>query len=160
MPEFKILSLSLNDTKAYAFQLSNILEAGDVVILEGGVGAGKTQFTKFCVEALGYKNVVTSPSYTLANLYSLNAFNIVHADFYRINNELELYDIGLENYFENAVMLIEWGDKFQDFFDDFLKIKFEHTDGCQSCRKLIFTYKGRRWAEKFKVIENNLDSKN
>lgn len=160
MSKFEVLSLSINDTKEFAARIASVLEPGDVVILEGDIGSGKTQFSKLCCHALGYKQIVTSPSYTIANIYSLNEFDIVHADFYRIKNEVELLETGLDNYLDKSITLVEWGEKFEDYFDSFLKIKMEFVEDCQSCRKITVTYSGRRWTNTFKTIESFIDIKN
>ena len=141
MNGLEILSCGLDDTNEYAVNIAKVLAPGDVIILEGSLATGKTQFVKMCCEALDYKNLVTSPSYTVANFYSLGDFNIMHVDLYRIDNEYEFLEIGLDNYLEDSITFIEWGDKFQEYFADFMKIKFEFVDDSENCRKLKLTIK-------------------
>lgn len=159
MESLEYLSHSVAETQAYAEQIARVLQPGDVVILEGNLGAGKTQFVSLCCQALGYSDAVTSPTFTLANLYNLGDYHVVHADFYRVNNELELLDTGLDNYFDNSITLIEWGEKFQGFFDGFLKIKMEYVEDCPTCRKLTLTCQGGNWPDKLNTISKSLDSK-
>ncbi|OGU33913.1 MAG: hypothetical protein A2068_09670 [Ignavibacteria bacterium GWB2_35_6b] len=83
----------------------------------------------------------------------------MHVDLYRIDNEYEFLEIGLDNYLEDSITFIEWGDKFQEYFADFMKIKFEFVDDSENCRKLKLTIKGNKWIEKFTAIENNLNKR-
>ena len=149
LPTIELQSKGVEDTKKYATQIAQILQAGDVVILTGDLGTGKTQFTKQCCTALGYEGAVTSPTYTLANIYPLEKTNILHADFYRVKSERELEETGLDTYMDSSIMLVEWGDKFEELFDNYLKIEIAYVDGSLNDRTLTLSYKGTKWAERF-----------
>lgn len=102
-------------TFAMGERLGRELLGGDIVLLTGGLGAGKTLLTKGIVNALGYNaDEVTSPSFTLVNLYKTTSFNVYHIDLWRIDDESNAaltvgFDEILED--ENAVVIIEWAER-------------------------------------------------
>jgi tRNA threonylcarbamoyladenosine biosynthesis protein TsaE len=102
------------DTDALARSLAALLQPGDVVGLEGGLGAGKTTFTRAAVYGLGVpeETAVTSPTFALLHQYE-GRLPIAHADFYRLANEWELEELGVDELIdEGAVLFVEWGRKF------------------------------------------------
>ena len=101
-------------TLALAQSLADALEGGDVVGLEGGLGAGKTTFTRGAVHGLGVDpaTAITSPTFALLHQYQ-GRLPIGHADLYRLGDELELEELGLDELLdEGAVLFVEWGRKF------------------------------------------------
>ena len=86
------------------------------ILFNGKMGAGKTTLIKEIVKQLGVKDIANSPTFSLVNEYiSENNETIYHFDFYRIENEEEVYDIGIEDYFNvNAWCFIEWGEKVEN----------------------------------------------
>jgi tRNA threonylcarbamoyladenosine biosynthesis protein TsaE len=91
----------------------------------GKMGAGKTTFIKAICKALGVKDIVNSPSFTIINEYkSSRGFSIYHFDFYRINKLQEAYDIGTEDYFAGSgLCLIEWPEKIAEILpEDHIKV--------------------------------------
>jgi tRNA threonylcarbamoyl adenosine modification protein YjeE len=112
-----MLELEL-DTEAatadVARSLAAVLEPGDVVGLEGGLGAGKTTFTRGAVHGLGVdpETAVTSPTFALLHQYQ-GRLRIGHADLYRLGDEVELEELGLDELLdEGSVLFVEWGRKF------------------------------------------------
>ncbi len=103
---------SIEDTRIAAENLSAKLVDGDIVMLNGELGAGKTFFVKSICEFWGIKNA-GSPSFSIVNQYS-GRRKVYHFDFYRINKIEELFDIGIEEYFadKSAITFIEWADRF------------------------------------------------
>ena len=102
------------DTVALARLLAAVLEGGDVIGLEGGLGAGKTTFTRGAVHGLGVSEdtAVTSPTFALLHQYE-GRLPIAHADFYRLADEIELEELGVDELLdEGAVLFVEWGRKF------------------------------------------------
>ena len=102
------------DTLALARSLAAELEGGDVIGLEGGLGAGKTTFTRGAVHGLGVseETAVTSPTFALLHQYE-GRLPIAHADFYRLADEVELEELGVDELLdEGAVLFVEWGRKF------------------------------------------------
>ena len=101
-------------TLALAQSLAAVLEGGDVIGLEGGLGAGKTTFARGAVHGLGVpeETAVTSPTFALLHYYE-GRLPITHADFYRLTDEAELEELGVDELVEEgAVLLVEWGRKF------------------------------------------------
>lgn len=95
------------------------LQSGDFLALRGGLGAGKTHFTKGVVAGLGCKEMVTSPTFTLAHEYMGGRLSAFHFDFYRMETEDELLRIGWDEYLdENGIVVVEWANKFPDFIPD------------------------------------------
>ncbi len=101
-----------DDTAALAREFAAELNGGEVVVLNGELGAGKTFFIKKALISFGINNV-SSPTFALINEYS-GRIKVYHFDFYRINNENELYDIGFDDYLNDpdAIVFIEWGNLF------------------------------------------------
>jgi tRNA threonylcarbamoyl adenosine modification protein YjeE len=105
---------SESDTLALARSLGSVLEAGDVIGLEGGLGAGKTTFARGVVHGLGIPEgtAVTSPTFALLHHYE-GRLPVAHADFYRLGREAEVEELGVDELVEDgAVLLVEWGRKF------------------------------------------------
>ena len=89
------------------------LRAGDVVALSGGLGAGKTHFTKGLVRGLGGDDTVTSPTFTLVHEYPSGRLPVFHFDFYRMEREGEVTAIGWDEYLDaGGVCVVEWADRF------------------------------------------------
>ena len=103
-------SHSAEDTEKIALELGKTLKAGDVVLYEGDLGAGKTRFTKGLAKALGVDDVVTSPTFALVNEYS-GKIPLFHFDLYRIETFDDLYAIGFFDYLDRGgVIAAEWSE--------------------------------------------------
>ena len=108
---------SVDETYALAKKVADTLDGGEVLLLDGDLGAGKTTFTKGLAKALGVKEEVTSPTFTILNVYEDGRLKLNHLDMYRVESADELAELGIEECFdEDAVTVIEWN-------------KFEHFDG-------------------------------
>lgn len=106
---------NLEETKAFALNFSKELKKGDVVILKGDLGAGKTTFTQFVFGFLGVEAVVTSPTFSVLKSYEGKAFRLHHFDCYRINTE-EAIECGFDEVLQDseACIFIEWADKIKE----------------------------------------------
>ena len=94
-------------------EVAQSLKSGAVLALRGGLGAGKTHFTKGVVAGLGCNAQVTSPTFTLAHEYAGGKLPVFHFDFYRMESEDEVLRIGWDEYLaEDGVIVVEWPDKF------------------------------------------------
>lgn len=118
------ISRSIEDTYKIANEFAKTVTQGDIVLLVGDLGAGKTAFVKGIVKSFGGdQEGVTSPTFTIVNAYDLENFSIFHFDLYRLENPEELYNIGFEEYFYgNGICFIEWPERASDFFDSNAKI--------------------------------------
>jgi tRNA threonylcarbamoyladenosine biosynthesis protein TsaE len=97
------------ETEAVAAALGELLTAGDLVVLSGDLGSGKTTFVKGVARSLGVRETVTSPTFTIVQEYN-GRVRVAHVDVYRLDRIQELYDLGFEELFDDRVVLIEWGD--------------------------------------------------
>ncbi|WP_300752119.1 tRNA (adenosine(37)-N6)-threonylcarbamoyltransferase complex ATPase subunit type 1 TsaE [uncultured Brachyspira sp.] len=113
---------NINNIENVAEYLKSILKDGDIVIMEGNLGFGKTTFVRILSRLLESDNIVSSPSFTLINEYDiiLNGKESIlrHVDLYRLDSKEELDDIGFKDKIkENGITIIEWGNKFIDYFE-------------------------------------------
>ncbi|MDD5350877.1 MAG: tRNA (adenosine(37)-N6)-threonylcarbamoyltransferase complex ATPase subunit type 1 TsaE [Chthoniobacteraceae bacterium] len=108
-----ITSHSPQETFQLGQRLAAGLRPGDVLALEGDLGAGKTQFTKGLAAGLGVEADVTSPTFTLVHEYPGGRLPLFHIDLYRLEDAEEVLGIGLDDYLDgDGVTVIEWADKF------------------------------------------------
>ncbi len=118
---------SVEETYALAAKIADTLEGGEIILLEGDLGAGKTTFTKGLARALGVADEVTSPTFTILNVYEDGRLKLNHLDMYRIENSDELAELGIEECFdEDGVTVIEW-NKFEHFDGTVIKISITST---------------------------------
>ncbi|SDI55571.1 tRNA threonylcarbamoyladenosine biosynthesis protein TsaE [Chryseobacterium taeanense] len=94
----------------------------NILLLKGNLGAGKTTFTQFLMKKLGSGDEVSSPTYSIVNEYNTPQGKVFHFDLYRLKNIDEVYDIGIEEYLDNAFLcIIEWPEVYED---DLYGLKF------------------------------------
>jgi tRNA threonylcarbamoyladenosine biosynthesis protein TsaE len=117
------------DTQILALQIAKKLKGGEIIALEGDLGAGKTTFIQYLAKALGIKNSITSPTFVLMKIYQIKnkeakEKNLVHVDCYRLDDPQELFYLGLEEYLNNpsTIVAIEWADKIKNYLKDFSKV--------------------------------------
>ncbi len=130
-------------------KIASALKGGDVVLLYGDLGAGKTTLTKGIAKGLGVKKTAISPTFSLINVYDIKTFQptagpplaekhkniktFIHVDTYRLKNKEELINIGITDYLgeKNTVCVIEWPDKVEDLLADkkIIKISIQYIDG-------------------------------
>lgn len=137
--ENQIISTSVDETIQAGFEFAKQLKAGDVVCLDGDLGAGKTHFVKGVAAYFGIQaDKVNSPTYTLINEYS-GSLPIYHFDCYRLEQEKEALEIGAEEYFyDEGVCLIEWPRKILSLIPEYATwIKISHLKGFQ--RKITYS---------------------
>ena len=104
---------SAEETRSLAAALAGAARQGDVVVLAGPLGAGKTTFAQGFARGLGVEGPVTSPTFTLVRQYPCRLGELLHADVYRLEHLAEVEDLGLAELVERGVALVEWGDVAQ-----------------------------------------------
>lgn len=114
----KYISNSREDTQNIGIKFAETLKRGDVVCLNGELGAGKTAFVSGVAKGLGYTGYTSSPTFTLINEYSAD-IPLYHFDVYRVDCSDEMYDIGIDDYlFGDGICIIEWPEKIGDILPD------------------------------------------
>lgn len=133
-----MISKSKQETINLGKKIAASLRGGDIVLLEGNLGAGKTTLTKGIAQYFGIKKNITSPTFSLMNVYYIktlknkNIKTLVHIDTYRLEDEKDLIEIGVEDYLgcPDTVCIIEWPEKIIKLLQGkkVIKIKIEHSD--------------------------------
>ena len=141
-----------------------ILSYGDIILLNGELGTGKTTFISGVAEGLKIDKDICSPSFTIINIYKLNKlnkkFSLVHADFYRLDGIDEFINTGIEDYIYNKhfITFIEWGNKLQNFIKkNYLLINFKYNSENENSRQIIFESNNRYWDKKIKRFKEFLN---
>jgi tRNA threonylcarbamoyladenosine biosynthesis protein TsaE len=106
----EIISNSGEETMNLAKKIAPSLKLGDVIILTGDLGSGKTKFVEGILEYFGLQDEISSPTFTIVNEYNAKNQNIYHFDVYRLEDVDEFYAIGGDEYFDKGICLIEWGE--------------------------------------------------
>ena len=128
----EIVSRSEADTSGVGREIAAKLRPGDVVLLYGDLGAGKTAFTKGLAEGLGVsRDEVSSPTFTIMQEYRGGRLPLFHVDLYRLNDPREIDDLGLEEIAADGVLAIEWAEKVPTRLipSRFVKVRITHGDG-------------------------------
>jgi len=134
---FEIKTENVFQTIELGKKLSECLDKNDIVLLQGDLGAGKTHFTKGIAIGLGIKDMVTSPTFTLMNEYRGGRLPLYHYDMYRISTDDEIYELGLNDFFDNdGVCVIEW-NVFTGFKSEPLKVDITIVD--ENIRRFCFS---------------------
>lgn len=115
MPHAPTLTLDLPDpdaTEALGARLASLARPGDVILLEGPIGAGKSCLARAFIRArLGREEEVPSPTFTLVQVYEADGVEIWHADLYRLTHPDEVWELGLDDAFTSAICVVEWPDR-------------------------------------------------
>ena len=110
---------SPEETERVGAALGRIVRPGTVIAYRGGLGAGKTAFTRGLARGLGYTDIVTSPTYTIVNEYLGGRLPLFHFDMYRLASPDDLWDIGWEDYLDrHGVCCVEWSENVADALED------------------------------------------
>ena len=143
---------SVDDTRALAAELAPLTRPGDLILLEGGLGAGKTAFVQGFGRGLGVDETVTSPTFVLVRTYQ-GRLPMVHLDVYRLDRMQELLDLGISDILdEDGVTLIEWGDVVRPALPgDFLEVRLE-PGATDDERVVLIRGVGPRWPHRLRAI--------
>jgi len=144
---------SAEETSALAVRIGALLKPGDVLLLEGEIGAGKTHFARSLIQSLlETPEDIPSPTFTLVQTYDGPNCEIWHADLYRLTSPDEVIELGLTDAFEDSICLVEWPDRLAE-----LAPKSALTLAFAVCpdhgrRSLVMSSDHPRWAPVFEMI--------
>lgn len=140
----EILTTSPEETEALGEQFAGFLRPGDVVTLDGDLGAGKTAFSRGVLRGLGYAGRVTSPTFAIVNEYHTDRADVAHFDMYRIMDEQALFELGFDEYLDGKrIVLIEWSENVQEALPE-------------NCHVVRISY-GQGSNDRIIIIEGNYD---
>jgi tRNA threonylcarbamoyladenosine biosynthesis protein TsaE len=137
------------DTHALGRDLGGLLRAGDLVVLVGPLGAGKTALTQGIGAGLGVREPVTSPTFVIARVHRDGRVPLVHVDAYRLASVLEVDDLDLDAALEESVTVVEWGEGLvEDLTGDRLEVRLDRSAvTADDTRRVTLTGVGARWSE-------------
>lgn len=133
------MASSIRKTQEVAVKIGKLLNPNDIVLLKGPMGAGKTTFTHGLVKGIGSKDHVSSPTFSLVNIYEGPGFQICHFDLYRLENEEEIEGIGFYDYLDKGnILIIEWSDFIEKYLpkEQLITISLDVID--EDTRKITF----------------------
>lgn len=142
----------LEETKDFGIRLGELLNSGDILCLNGDLGAGKTTLTKSIGIGLGVTDYITSPTFALINEYE-GRIPVYHFDVYRLANVEDLYDLGFDDYFYGkGVCIIEWADKIEKLLpEDRIVLNIEKVED-ENSRVINITGYGNSYSRVIKEL--------
>ena len=139
----KYITNSEEETKKFAKRFAEGLKKGDIVVLSGNLGSGKTKLTEGILTYFGLQEEISSPTFTIVNEYNAKEFKIFHFDVYRLSDVDEFFAIGGEEYFEKGVSIVEWGEMIEEILpQDYIKITFSRDLENENTREINIECKG------------------
>ena len=137
----EVLCNSELQTKIFASNLAESLGKGDVLVLSGELGAGKTKFVEGILSYFGMQEEISSPTFTIVNEYHNEKIDIYHFDLYRLKDIYEFENIGGEEYFNKGLCIFEWGELIEDILpNDYIKVSFDKGNTDDERKLTIETY--------------------
>lgn len=138
-----IKTLSVEETLELGYRLGNQLKKGDIICLNGDLGAGKTAFTSGIAKAMGIQGYITSPTFTIVNEYNA-AVPLYHFDVYRIVDSDEMYEIGFDEYIDgNGIIVIEWADSIKNIIpQNQISVRIKKTTENEDARDITIDFAG------------------
>ena len=145
---------SLAQTQAIAAALAGVSRRGDLIVLAGEMGAGKTAFAQGFGRALGVTEPITSPTFTLVHSYAAGRLTLHHADVYRLHTHHEVDDLALAELLESdGLVLVEWGDVVAGTLGEHLLVRLEHVEDDEDARDISISAVGPTWARRWAQLE-------
>ena len=152
-PRLSLRASSLDSTHAVAAALAALSRPGDIILLAGEMGAGKTAFAQGFGRALGVTEAITSPTFTLVHSYDTGGPTLHHADVYRLEQLSEVADLALGELAEfDGIVLVEWGDVVASTFAEHVVVRLDLVDGDLDARLITITPTGRAWAPRWSAL--------
>ena len=154
LPFLAVRTRSADETSSLGRRLGEVVRPGEILLLVGDLGTGKTTFVQGLATGLGFDRRARSPSFTMIHEYRGGRYPLIHVDLYRCNSVTEVFDLGLEELFEPpAVSAVEWGEKaFEVAGRDYLELDFSWDSG-EDVRSIQFLPSGR-WRDRMGEIND------
>ena len=141
----KLQIKSAEEMEQLGSKLAGLLKPGDLVLLAGPLGAGKTTLTRGIGKGLKAEGTIQSPTFVLARTHRIPSGKLVHVDAYRLSSAVELDDLDID--FENSIVIVEWArDYLDDYSENFLTVEIDRTSEDDE-RVVTLTPTGNRWKE-------------
>ncbi len=152
LPSVEVLTRSAEETAGVGRRLAALLRPGDVVVLAGELGAGKTTLAQGLGDGLGVRGAVTSPTFVISRVHPAQQPgepSLVHVDAYRLAGGAQLDDLDLDAYVDKAVTVVEWGDRVAETLSaNRLRVHLSRSGGLgadEDARLITVTAVGARW---------------
>ena len=154
-----VATKSAEDTRELAAAFAPFVKGGDILLLAGELGAGKTCFTQGLGRALGIDEQITSPTFTLMRPYDGTSLRLLHCDVYRLDHLQEIVDLGINELVDDdAIAVIEWGDMAEPVLPaDFLEIRITYDDERYDARRFALRPVGASWANRSGGLQRAID---
>ena len=142
------------ETRALGCHLAARLRPGDVLLLLGDLGAGKSELTRGIARGLGVSSPVASPSFTILNVYDEGRIPLYHFDWYRLNSAEELYEMGMDEYLGgDGVAVVEWPSRCPEAVPEkYLEVRIDPVDDC--AREIALIPRGGFRELRLEAMEN------
>jgi tRNA threonylcarbamoyladenosine biosynthesis protein TsaE len=136
-----------DDTRALGAELAGVLRPGDLVVLVGPLGAGKTALTQGIGQGLGVREPVTSPTFVIARVHTGGRLPLVHVDAYRLGSVADVDDLDLDASADESVTVVEWGQGLvEQLADEHLEVRLDRRD--DDVRTAVLVPHGAGWAQR------------
>lgn len=146
-------------TSAIAASFAALARRGDLIVLAGELGVGKTAFAQGFGRAIGVTEPITSPTYTLVHSYPAGRLTLHHADIYRLTTLHEVADLAFAELLESdGIVMVEWGDVVAGSLGDHALVRLEFDDVDEDARNIIISATGKSWAARWDEIERRLEA--
>ena len=133
----QFITHSPEETEFLGRRLGETLSGGEIIAYQGGLGAGKTAFTRGLARGLGISMRVTSPTYTIVNEYTGGRLPLFHFDMYRLGSAEELFDIGWEDYLaRGGICAVEWSENVQEAMQGAITVRMEKRSETTRCIRI------------------------
>jgi tRNA threonylcarbamoyladenosine biosynthesis protein TsaE len=153
----RLRSTSPASTHAIAAAIAALARSGDMIVLAGEMGAGKTAFAQGFGAALGVTDPITSPTFNLIHSHPAGKLTLHHVDLYRLTTQHEVADLALDELADaGGVLLVEWGDVVASTLGDHLAVRLDADPDDDLARDVVVHGVGRSWATRWERIEEAL----
>jgi tRNA threonylcarbamoyladenosine biosynthesis protein TsaE len=152
----EFFSRSPEQTRRIGMRLGGEIQAGDVICLQGDLGAGKTTFVQGLAQGWGSRDSVSSPTFIIVNVYRReNGGQLFHLDTYRLDSVPEAEELDLDTMLTEGALVVEWPERLGALVpDERLWINFDHT--AEEQRQIRFNAKGKRYDELLEVVRHSI----